>query len=198
MYRKIVGLLALCLAATTVVAQTCPNNNRPQTFTWSVNGQVGHSVGTHTLYATQTGYCDYTSQNQPYCASTSQSYGEYPSWSLDSGTVSNPLYYHAVNLQINGGTAGANGAEIATQSTAAGTANSCLKGLGCNVTIGFSASVNGVGAGVSFPPTDLSFNRQTLYRQCVRLSQTLNTIASQRPMYPRDCHPRAQLSARLH
>jgi hypothetical protein len=165
------GVLLLLLAATFAACQdpapgpVCEDfntgvkyyNNGIGNF-WSATGTEGHASGYHIGAVVLAGQCSYLSQSTQWCEIVAESSGDAFAANDDGGNLTNPLYMHAVSAGSSGGAGTSNGPTIQTAVTGAAGASSCLKVLGCNVTITFEAKALGVGTTVNFTNPNIGFD----------------------------------------
>lgn len=176
MKTRIVFLILLASMSVSLMlgqATDCSDYNYDSTFAWLRSGNIGHAnpTGYHEVYMTMYGVCDYESNDNKWCASSSDSYITSPSLTADNQNLSNPLYQHVVQGNWNGGAAVANGATISTGVTGAAAANACSIITGCSITISFNATASGIGTTVNFPPTNLNFTPAEQYQTTCALEQ---------------------------
>jgi hypothetical protein len=177
MLRRISILILTCLATRLVVAQVQSCSDYGIAYDgaeWAPTGSAEHKTDYHSATGYLNGACSYESISQPNCGTISTTTADYVA-SVDLGTLTseNFFYYHQTTSAGAGGTGFSNGGTAQSGGTLAATANSCL--ISCSLSISISATSNGVGATVSFPPNNLDWAPLT--------TATTNCIAEPDPQY---------------
>lgn len=177
MLRRISILILTCLATRLVVAQVQSCSDYGIAYDgaeWAPTGSAEHKTDYHSATGYLNGACSYESISQPNCGTISTTTADYVA-SVDLGTLTseNFFYYHQTTSAGAGGTGFSNGGTAQSGGTLAATATSCL--ISCSLSVSISATSNGVGATVSFPPNNLDWAPLT--------TATTNCIAEPDPQY---------------
>jgi len=157
MRQKMLALIVVCLGASGAAGQTytqCSDYNTITTDYFDpAPGTVNHGSGAHIAAGSMQFTCTYTSVGLPSCAT--QCTGVPAITETETGIIVNLAYSHNDGTNSAGGQATApnGGVSETCGATVAATVTACL--LSCAASIGISVGASGVGASISFPPSQI-------------------------------------------
>lgn len=156
MRQKMLALICVCLGANWAVGQSytsCPDYDTITTSYFDPTpGTANHITGQHIATGSMQFTCTYTSVGLQSCATACNAVPTIAE--VDSGTLI-ALYTHNLGTNEAGGQATApnGGANETCGATVAATVTACLVTCAASISIGVGQS--GVGASVSFPPSQI-------------------------------------------
>jgi hypothetical protein len=131
---------------------------------WAATGTVGHNSGAHNAAVELWGRCWYLTQGTEWCEVIADSDGD-SLGAIDNGTLTNPFMEHDVSADARGGGGSSNGPSITTVATGAAGASSCLRKIGCSVSLIWDVKPFGIGTTVDFTNKNLNFDEKFPYQR---------------------------------
>lgn len=158
--------LLLCLVATLTLGTygwpqeksgACSDYNTTFSYPFSMGDSTEHIANItygHSLSTVYNRNCSYFSGSSAACNTSCLDDGRSAIATYENASTMTyaPIYHHVINKSAVTGSGFGNNGGVNCGSTVAVAATSCLISVPCTATVSISASANGIGASVSFPP----------------------------------------------
>lgn len=148
----------------------CAKFNQTPFYNHGLSGTNGHKTGQHTFVSSIVASCTYTDGPSPGPCNV-QCSAQGTGGMSEAGDLVGilPVSHVTAGVSATGNAGSTGGGSASCQGTSAGTVVSCIDPT-CNVALSISASKDGIGATVSFPPSNVFADSNAAKQDCLAQS----------------------------